>query len=339
MPKSGGRKMPNKVFFRTLFGSHIYGTNTPSSDRDYKSIFVPDGRELVLQKPSKHILNNTKTDMSKRNTLDDVDDEMYSIQTFMKLLLEGQTAQLDMLFTPEKYHVIQPGEAWLMIKENKDKFIHSGTSSFVGYCKTQAAKYGLKGGRVAALRKTLDYLHGFANDRDRLADLSRVQLDSLVKEIGDEAEIVTINNPKGQPELHLSVCNRKVPFHASLHYAREIFQKIFDQYGQRALQAEMNQNVDWKALMHAVRVADEAFELLTTGQITFPRPNADLLLKIRKGELAYKAVEELIEQGLVNVESAKEKSTLRKHPDYKFADELIYEIHLQAINSQTNERS
>ena len=34
----------------TVHGSHLYGTSTPSSDRDYKGVHLPSGRELVLQR-------------------------------------------------------------------------------------------------------------------------------------------------------------------------------------------------------------------------------------------------------------------------------------------------
>jgi hypothetical protein len=38
--------------------------------------------------------------------------------------------------------------------------------------------------------------------------------------------------------------------------------------------AETQEGVDWKALSHAVRVGTQALELLKTGHVTFPLPNA-----------------------------------------------------------------
>jgi hypothetical protein len=99
-----------------------------------------------------------------------------------------------------------------------------------------------------------------------------------------------------------------------------------------ALKAEKNEGIDWKALSHAVRVASEAIELLNTGKITFPRPDKDLLLAIKTGAMEYKEVEKIIEQGLIDLEIAQEKSILRSEPDWKKADELVYNLHLKAIN-------
>jgi hypothetical protein len=55
-----------------------------------------------------------------------------------------------------------------------------------------------------------------------------------------------------------------VPLTASIKTAREILQRLVTEYGQRALQAERNEGVDWKALSHAVRVGREALELFET---------------------------------------------------------------------------
>src|ERR1700677_3249897 len=91
----------NKIIFRCLFGSSLYGTNTPTSDLDYKSVFIPDGKDLVLQKAAKHLQNNTKKNDAVKNLKEDIDDESFSVQTFLRLLCEGQTVALDMLFCPD----------------------------------------------------------------------------------------------------------------------------------------------------------------------------------------------------------------------------------------------
>ena len=41
--------MENKNFIiKSVFGSHLYGTDTPESDRDYKGIFIPSMEDCVL---------------------------------------------------------------------------------------------------------------------------------------------------------------------------------------------------------------------------------------------------------------------------------------------------
>lgn len=313
-----------KLIYRTLFGSHIYGTNLPTSDTDFKSIFIPDAKDIILERAPKYIQKNTKVDKNSRNTSDDVDDESFSISQYLKLLCEGQTVSLDMLFAPKEFHTISTPE-WEFIKSNKDYFLHKGTTAFIGYTRQQAAKYGVKGFRVAALKSVIDFLNEASREYDKLMDYD-IHL-WVAQQNSEFIKVVDVKGPKGLLEPHLEVCNRKVPFHATLKYAKEIFNRIYENYGDRARQAERNEGVDWKALMHAVRVAREAEELLLTGNITFPRPEKDLLLKIRKGEMAYKEVEVLIEEGLHKIDETCLKSILPSKPDYKKVEEIIHEFH------------
>lgn len=322
----------NKTIVRMQFGSHVYGTNLPTSDLDYKSVLIPDGLDLIMQRPTRHVLNNTKEDSTKRNTAEDVDDEAFSVQTFLRLVNEGQTVAMDILWTPKSFY-LETSEAWEAIWKCREALTHCGTSAYIGYTKQQASKYGLKGFRVALLRQTLEWLKSFPNDRDRLFEIGEDKIQAFIKSTGNEkdAKISMCKAPNGKLEPHLDICNKKIPYHSSILYAKEIFQKIFDRYGQRAIDAENNKNVDWKACMHAVRVAREAEELLLTGNITFPRPEADLLLRIRKGEMPYKECEALIEEGLVKIEAAQARSILPEKPNYALTERLVEKFHGSAI--------
>src|SRR5438105_13497890 len=113
------------------FGSFVYGTNVPTSDRDYKYIFIPTAEDLLMQRAAKHIQNNTKQGSSRRNTADDVDEEGFSIQTFMELVRQGQTLAIDMLFTP-RAHWKSSDRVWEELVERRSELVHSGTNAFVG---------------------------------------------------------------------------------------------------------------------------------------------------------------------------------------------------------------
>lgn len=328
-----------RTIFRTEFGSQLYGTSLPTSDVDYKSIFIPDFKDIILQRAPRNITIGTKTDKTTRNTKDDIDDESFSLQEYCRLLCDGQTVALDMLFSTEK-HIIENNVYWEIIQANKDKFLHKGTSSFVGYTKQQAAKYGVKGFRVSAVEEVLKFLKTL--DPNAKLKESKVHYD-LYRQLYDKpgtehekpknehAKLVEITDKTGTM-LHLEVCNRKVPFHASVKYAIEVYQRIWDEYGARAQLAKDNQGIDWKALMHSVRVAREAEELLLTGHITFPRPEKDILLQIRKGELDYETkVAPLIEEGLVRIEEAKNKSILPDSPNKIWVDSFIFNCYTNLV--------
>lgn len=107
-------------------------------------------------------------------------------------------------------------------------------------------------------------------------------------------------------------------------------QRLVDEYGQRALQAESQKGIDWKALSHAVRVGHQALELLRTGNVTFPLPNAGRVLEIKKGERPYQEVSAEIERLLEDVEAAL-VSPLPEQPDYEWIDEFVADVHRREV--------
>lgn len=308
-----------KTVLLTQFGSTIYGTSTPSSDTDIKGIFIPEAKDIVMQHVQDSITKTTKINKNSRNTAEDVDTEWFSLQKYFELLIQGQTVALDLLFCPKEFWV-ENNSTWDWIQSERTAFLHKGLNAFVGYCRTQAAKYGIKGTRIASLRVALDMLKAWPADEKLL----NLDLESWVVGINNEfIKITDIRNPRGEMEPHLEVNGRKIPFHSRVKYASDILQKIFDEYGHRALLAEKNEGVDWKALSHAVRVCSQATELLSTHQITFPRPDAALLLQVKKGELPYNQVAEIIEAGMHEVEALTKISTLPEKPDTELANHIV----------------
>jgi hypothetical protein len=294
-----------------------------------------------MQRASKHIRNSTKKDDSKRNTADDVDDELFSFQTYMELIRQGQTVALDMLFTPVKFYCddVTVSPLWWEIVNNREKLIHKGTNAFVGYTKAQAAKYGHKGDRLSALNLFMNTAKDW-NGHKELGDYAS-EISVLVNAAASkEVEIVFIPTPNGssgdmRDMPHLSLANKKVGYTCTVDYARQVWQLALDKYGHRAKLAESNDGIDWKATMHAVRIAAEAKQLLLTGEITFPRPEAELLVKIRTGQIRYQEVEELIEEGLAGIKDAEQRSILPDKPNYTYMDELVSNAHWNAIRSHS----
>jgi hypothetical protein len=329
----------NKIL-EIKFGSHLYGTNTENSDLDFKGIYLPTAKEIVLGKIKRTVSDGRNKELFERNNKDDVDSDFFSLDRFLALLTEGQTVALDMLFvTPENIVNITEQGSHIMyeIDTNKERLLTRNINAFVGYARQQAARYGIKGSRMDVLKRTKEMLDSMAsvNMYDKLSDFP-LSIEALVEECGKLislektplVEIVLLKGPKGLIDApHLQVNGRAIPFHATVKYAREVVGKMLDNYGQRAHKAHLAGGVDWKALSHAVRVNCEALELLTTGKITFPRPERELLLKIKTGQLPYEQVAEIIEQGLTDLTAAHATSKLRNEPDQEWVNEFLYKIY------------
>src|SRR5271165_2458866 len=90
----------NKIL-TIMFGSTLYGTSTPDSDLDYKSIYLPTSEQIILHNYPKTIHLGRNKKEKERNTKDDIDTEIFSLDRYLELLMEGQTVALDMLFSPD----------------------------------------------------------------------------------------------------------------------------------------------------------------------------------------------------------------------------------------------
>jgi hypothetical protein len=88
-----------------------------------------------------------------------------------------------------------------------------------------------------------------------------------------------------------------------------------NKYGKRAMKAKESDGMDLKAMYHAVRICSEMNEILTDGVITYPRPEAQLLLDIRNGKLTNEEVANLINTLMSQGEELMKTSTLRDEPD------------------------
>lgn len=314
------------------FGSHLYGTSTPASDVDFKSVYIPEARDILLQRVRGSI-NTARPKASKEKNLPgEVEEESYSLQRYLGLAAECQTVAMDVLFAPEWSMTEEPSPIWREIVENRHRFLTRRATAFVGYCRQQANKYGIKGSRVAAARAALALLVRLVDKHGGTPKLGDYE-EEITEVIAGVEHIVLVDipSPSGRTVRHLDICNRKMPFTSSVKNARDIVQRLVDEYGSRALQAENQQGIDWKALSHSVRVGTQAIELLRTSHITFPLPNADHVIKIKTGQIPYQEVAAEIEDLLVRVEAESAASTLPDNPDRQWIDEFVERVYRAGV--------
>lgn len=317
---------PAKTLVRIRHGSHLYGTNTPTSDLDYKGVFLPAGRDILLQRVPKVIDKGTGNQHVK-NTKDDVDDQSFPLQKFLHMVTTGDTVGTELLFAPDEF-IVEMAPEWEMVRTSKHLFLNKQCKGFVGYCQRQAAKYGIKGSRMAACRDIVSLLETVVDEWGPNTKLSAAA-GLLHSFCGNHefSEIVNIPSQAGKEMLHLDVVDRKVPFTNTVKAALDIYLKVYENYGHRTRAAMDNEGIDWKAVSHAIRVAGQAKELLLTGHITFPRPDADFLLQVKRGELDYNNVAPILERMVEEVDEASKASPLPGKSDQEAIDELVLNLH------------
>lgn len=322
---------PVKQLVRIKHGSNLYGTSTPSSDTDWKGVHLPSGEGILLGRAEDVINTSVVSKDGTKNTKDAIDSDSYSLQKFFEMLMKGDTVATEILFADYEMDECWDPE-WANVQAVGKKLLNRQCKGFVGYCVRQAAKYGIKGSRMAAVRGVLDRLELLQIGRTTTAKLSVIEDQLRMWSQGrDHVSWENIPNPNGTDNWHLNVCDRKMPMTAHISEAAKVYQKVWDNYGERARSAMNNEGIDWKAMSHAVRVAGQAIELLTTGHITFPRPDAPWLLEIKQGLVPYATVSDLLELLVARVQECSLTSQLPEKSDPALADELVKRLYLEQI--------
>ena len=304
-----------QIIVKSVFGSHLYGTDTPESDKDYKGIFMPSKEEIFLGRIPKSISETTKTGSVSKNTADDIDTDMYSLQYFIELALKGETVALDMLHTPE-HQTLFACTIWDNLVANREKFYTRNLKSFVGYCRKQAAKYGIKGSRISAAKSVISLMRKHNADSKMLDIWHKLPTDEHLRFIED--------SPNGLRQYQ--VCGKIFQETGKLGYVIPILERFVEQYGERARLAERNEGIDWKAVSHALRAAYQTKMILEEGTIIFPLPQAELLRLVKQGKKHYLYEVSPILEGLMEeIEILSAISNLPDKPDKEFWNKFVVE--------------
>jgi len=304
-----------QIIVKMVFGSHLYGTSTPESDKDFKGIFLPTREQILLGKIPKSINESTKNNNSAKNTSKDIDLEMYSLHYFIHLACEGETVALDMLHAPKEM-IKETCPIWDEIVLNRQRFYTKNLKAFVGYARQQASKYGIKGSRLDDAQRVLEFL------RHLVIREAHNKLFSLWDDL-PTGEHIFKYPPNENGERMYEVCGRKIGEKVTLQYAYETVKRFVDNYGERARKAAANEGIDWKAVSHAFRAAYQVKQILTENTITFPLKEAPTLLLIKQGKLDYQSVVNKLNDLISDVEELSEKNDLPEKVDRNFWNNFI----------------
>jgi hypothetical protein len=318
-----------KVICKILFGSHLYGTDNENSDKDFKAVYMASLEDIVLKEDKETIQECTKkgNQFGIRNSSNDVDCEYIELRKFVKDAKAGQTYALDMIFSPESFWV-ESSEEWRRLTGSRDKFLSKDVSPFLGYCRQQAGKYGLKGSRLGELTRVIDYLSGY-DPKSRLSEcIDGIELSEYVKRYK-----ATSKRDHGLSDLEedlLDVLGKKFQMSTFLHQILFSLKKMSAVYGDRAKEAMDNKGVDWKAISHAFRCCYQLLELADCHSITFPLKESKRVLEIKEGKIPYSELGDELYSLMVKARDAIESSSLPQAPDHEFWRQFILKSYLKS---------
>lgn len=300
--------------YTTFYGSELYGTNLPTSDVDIVTVYAPTIDDVLIGKDSRSSQDiSTSSDVTK-----------HSILSFVKGLKSGNATMLEILFSGlHKSSTIYHHPMWIELLRNIPFIASQRCESMIGYCRAQAKMYDTRGDRLAAViavKESMTRFNESASDWQVAHYLDTESLDKLMEEHPANIDIEDVDIGSVVKMPHLVVSGKKIPATASLKIGIQILENREKEYGKRVKTAMDSSNIDWKGMMHAVRISEQTLQYLNSGTITFPRPNAGFLKDIRLGNVNYDLVTEMIQKNLVDIEEARAKTTLRAAPDEDFLD-------------------
>jgi predicted nucleotidyltransferase len=310
------------LLFLTLFGSTLYGTETPGkSDCDLRGIFLPSGESLALNKAPKSLHFSTGGN-ERRNLAGDVDIDLWSVQHWLlKLLPSGDTGALDVLFAPSYAAcTLYRHPALDAVFANPLRLVDTAQGrAYAEYSLGQAKKYGIKGSRVGALKAVRAWLQTHCPD-PRPGERLRDHLDALAASCADSrfCSVVAARN-----ERALQLCGK---LHMGTVRMPELIRRVeadMRRYGARAEKAERDEGLDFKALSHALRALDQMEELLQTGRIIFPLRSRKELITVKEGGHPWREVAPRILERLETVDALRENAPFAGTHDADFAESCV----------------
>lgn len=328
----------HRVVYITLSGSKLYGTDSPTSDSDYKGIFIPSKRSVLL-KTDKDVYSFDTNNTKEKNTKDDIDITFHSIYQFLNLLKKSETGSIDMLFSMfrEDTIVLQDTNFIKLMKLTYEFIINKNMKSFVGYALGQTKKFGIKGARYDELRSLVEIIQGLI-DNNVLVQYTKLKdiwciLDYHIERCGFKyIKTLMAPGPRSRnaqhPEIkYISVLGKMFSGDITIEYFISKINEQFNQFGNRTITISNTESkTDFKALSHSYRILHECKELITTNFIEFPLKYAEDIKQIKIGNCDVNTVINQIEETLNLIDLLIVSSNLPDEADQNIMDEIILSL-------------
>ena len=334
------------MIYKVLAGSRAYGLELPTSDYDYRGIFLQDNSLLLTG-------NNIPQVGDKKS-----DQVYYEFNRFMDLLCGANPNILENLFVPTRcIEIMQPAMGPLY--NNREKFLTKKIKwTFGGYAISQIKKARGQNKKIVnpmdkerktpldfcyAIRPNDGYMHpiiGFLKElrlKQESIGLSEMPngpqlFKAYIQRKGDVFR--GIMSEDGADIRHSEIPRGRTPF-CFLWYNKDGYSTYCKEYKEYwnwvekrnpvryADNAAHGQGYDGKNLMHCIRMLDMAIEVAKGEGMNLERPNREYLLSVRRGEASYDEIMAEIEEKKILMDEAFDNSKLPEKLDRKFVSEII----------------
>jgi predicted nucleotidyltransferase len=335
--------MTDNLIVKCLAGSRAYGTSMPTSDVDYRGIFVAD--PLNIRTPFYPV--GEVEDTTEEDT------KIFELNKFMKLALDCNPNIIELLWTRDEDITFRT-PAYDLLRQHASQLLSSKLAfTFSGYATSQLHRIKnhnkwINQPQPEKAPQQVDFVslvHNFG-----IAKALKLNL----RDYGEGYRLV----PFSGDTYGVYTIDRYRPFHATtgvlitdyegdshelgtprfiIKFNREVYNAAKDLHAnywtwkknrnEKRSELEEKYGYDTKHAAHCVRLLRMGAETLETGQVNVFRSDAEELLSIRNGSWSYEKIVEYAEQMDKHVRETLYLTTkLPKKPNIELAANLILQI-------------
>lgn len=302
-----------RAIIKMRIGSHLYGTNTETSDEDFAGVFIPSIDYLLGIKRMEEVdAGEESKDETGKNTKDAIDYTLHSLTKFARLAAENNPNILEMLFVNKENLLLATPNGQSLL-DSKKLFISKRLKHrFLGYAFNQKHKMIIKLENYEKLLEAANFLN--ESDKRFVLELIDVEHNPLFIRKKD----------------HVSIGDINIPITSTVKKAKALVDRRLASFGSRT-ELVTKHGFDVKFGSHLIRLILEGIELLETGNLIFPLSYAPLLLDIKNGKYSLKEVLLLADEYEKKIEGLYESSPLPNSPNFKAIEDLVISIHLSTL--------
>ncbi len=284
-----------ELIFLIKAGSHFFDLNSPTSDTDFRGIYMPSKKEFYEGEPKRRFFERKTLEGNKtgiKNTKDDVDFYLFSYTFFLDLLARGDFNCMEMLHAPEDKIIINNSRMDALTQLRQSLLVND-ISAFLGFIKKEYRRYGINMNHYKIQEDFANFLREFP-PHTRLNEIW-----GKIERYGkhDNQIIFTTSltgNNKRVPTL--KVAQRLYQDTVKTSYIVDMIDTRLKRYGHR--QKNMAKSgVEFKGLYHALRLIYEANDLFDYGEFKLPfnSERHSMLKKIKGSDVTQEFVFNLID--------------------------------------------
>lgn len=291
------------LLFKATTGSRLYGTANKDSDYDKRGVCLSPLEVLIDP------FHNFEVKDSFEN---EEDMAIYDLGKFFNLSSQANPNIIELWFIPDS-HVLYSTKTWGLISSYRNLFL------------SKKIKYTFTGYAFAQIKSIERHRRWFINPPKRKPTREDFGLGAVP--IVSEAHLQNVLSLPQElfRDEYLNNVRREKEYR-DVKRDWDNFQSWMKNRNPKRRETEERFGYDTKFASHVFRLMTEGKELLLTGNITFPLPNAEWITQIKNGFYQYEEILDMAKSMESEFETWYNESPLPHKPNINAIKQLYFEI-------------